>query len=36
VIAILAVTAGVGLLTAPGRTLGERYRWLSRALEGSR
>jgi hypothetical protein len=35
VVAILAVTTGVGLLTAPGRTLGERARWLSRSLEGS-
>lgn len=35
VIAILAATAVVGLATAPGRTLEDRYRWLSGALEGS-
>lgn len=36
VVAILAATAGVGLLTAPGRTIEERFRALSRALEGRR
>ena len=35
VVAILAATFGVGLVTAPGRTLGERYRWLSKKLAGS-
>jgi hypothetical protein len=35
VVAIIAATFGVGLVTAPGGTLTERYRWFARMLEGS-
>jgi hypothetical protein len=35
IIAILAAVAGVGLLTAPGRSFEEKLRWLSRSLEGT-
>lgn len=36
IIAIMAATFLVGLLTAPGRTIEERFRWFSGALEGKR
>ncbi len=34
IIAIMVLTFVVGLLTAPGRTINERIRWFSGALEG--
>lgn len=34
ILAIMAATFAVGLLTAPGRTVAERFRWFSGTLEG--